>query len=390
MAGANNFRFGQTFTLNPEIMILSMILLFISRMTFSLLPLVLCTSSAYSTESVKVSETTDTVAIAARVEKYVSENGFSGTVLIAREGKPVFHRAYGLAYIPAQIEITPDAHFSIASVTKLFTSIRVLQLAAENKLSLSSSLVSYLPEMNIPRDEEITIHHLLLHLSGLPDEKDKVYRSKQSPEEVVAFSMQNKPVSRLGDFHYNNIDYILLGLVIEKITGNTWESEIQTHILDILGMDQTGFLAHGRYPRDFAYTYSYGKRNRAVQDPFFYIENFYAAGCMYSTASDLLRLDQALYEGTLLGEESYRLLAKSYPEYNYAGYGVWNYRYPFVPSQPFVMERRGGILGANVVLVRLTDTGDTIIILSNDDRFNPDSFGDEKNLREALIRLIAG
>ncbi len=110
---------------------------------------------------------------------------------------------------------------------------------------------------------------------------------------------------------------------------------------------------------------------------------------MYSTAADLLLLDQAMYGTSLLSEEAKAKMFTSYPEYNYTGYSVWTYRYPFLSSQPLVMERRGGIMGTNVVLVRLMELNRTIVILSNNNLFNPDSFGDSTNLREALLLKLA-
>jgi hypothetical protein len=109
---------------------------------------------------------------------------------------------------------------------------------------------------------------------------------------------------------------------------------------------------------------------------------------MYSTSTDVLKLDLALYGDELLGEESKSAMYTSYPEYNYAGYSVWTYRYPYCDAKPLLMERRGSILGANVVMVRFLESRHSLIILSNNDRFNPDSFGDSENLREALIRTI--
>jgi hypothetical protein len=108
---------------------------------------------------------------------------------------------------------------------------------------------------------------------------------------------------------------------------------------------------------------------------------------MYANTADLLKLDQPLYGEKLLDTESKKLMAVSYPQYNYTG--VWNYHYPFVTGSPTIMEQRWGIGGANVGLVRLTDAQETIITLSNDNRFNPDSFGDENNLREMLIRVLS-
>ncbi|MEM9722853.1 MAG: serine hydrolase domain-containing protein [Bacteroidota bacterium] len=336
------------------------------------------------------SQSNDSLKIAQTVETYVSTNDFSGTILVAKNGMPIYHQSFGYGYLPAKNAIVNDFHFSIASVTKLFTAIRVLQLVDVGKLSLDESIETYLPKFKIPQGSRITLHHLLMHNSGLPNEKDRVYRRPYSPEEIVHTSLKNKAKEDFGDFHYNNLDYILLGLVIEAVSGASWEEQIQTFILDKLGMQETGFLAYGSYPSRFAYTYSYRNTKKPVQDALFYIENFYAAGSMYSTSKDLLLLDQALYGQALLSEKMSDLLAKSYPENSYCGYSVWNYRYPFSDIKPLIMERRGGIMGANVVLVRMPEQSGSIIILSNDDRFNPDSFGDESNLRERLIRVLGG
>jgi CubicO group peptidase (beta-lactamase class C family) len=320
------------------------------------------------------------------VEVQVRENGFSGTVLVAQKGEPIFHASYGFSETDS---IQNNLHFSIASVSKLFTSIRILQLVEAGKIDLSLPVIHYLPEFSDCIADSVTTHQLLLHISGLPNESDSVYLAPREPDELIRQTICQHPQNPPGNFNYNNIDYMLLGLLIEACTGASWENEIHRHILEPSGMHHTGFLRHGMYPDSFAYTYSYQQDETTAPDPLFYIENFYAAGCMYSTALDLLRLDQSLYDHSLLGAQGIALLSRSYPEYNYTGYGVWNYNYPFVDSNPRIMERRGGILGANVVLVRLTDTKQTIIILSNNNRFNPDSFGDPGNMREALIRLCS-
>ena len=319
---------------------------------------------------------------------HVEKNHFSGTILVAKEGKPIFHESYGLGYQKTPDTLENHYHFSIASVTKLFTAILVLQLVDTEKIDLYRPVVEYLPQFINQIPELVTPHHLLMHLSGLPNEKRKIYRHSLSPTEIASQTLSNASKATFNSFNYNNLDYVLLGLLIEKVSETSWKEAITEHILRPLQMDETGFLAYGDYPSSFGYTYSYKKPNNPVQDPLFYIENFYAAGSMYATSEDLLKLDQALYRNQLLTETGLELLSKSYPENNYAGYSVWNYQYPFVDSQPTIMERRGGILGANVVLVRLTDSNDTIIILSNNDQFNPDSFGDAGNLREGLIRAL--
>ncbi|MFK7904445.1 MAG: serine hydrolase domain-containing protein [Chitinophagales bacterium] len=331
----------------------------------------------------------DSTEIQKLLQKEVDNQYFSGTVLIAEKGKTVYHQSYGNAYEQGEAKIKLDTKFSIASITKMFTAIVVLQFVQEGKLSLEDSLEELLPNLSIPDGNKITVHHLLLHISGLPNEKNKIYHQAVSPVDFVNQTLKNKQKTAINSFNYNNLDYVLLGLIVEEKTGESWRKNIEERILKVLKMKDTGFLAYGNYPKNFAYTYQVSKKGKFTQDPFFYIENFYAAGSMYSTAKDLLLLDQALYGENLLGEQMKIKMAESYPKFNYVGYGVWNYRYPFLDAQPTIMERRGGILGANVVLVRLTDTNQTIVILSNNSRFNPDSFGDASNLREALIRKLA-
>lgn len=332
----------------------------------------------------------NTASVDSIVRVSVRDNAFEGTVLVADRGNAVYHQAFGHTDPEQDQEITPETHFSIASITKMITAILVLQLVEEKRLSLTDTLSQRLPALNIPPADSITVHQLLLHISGLPSEPDTLYNHPVSPQEFVTETMgDRRTLSGYGQFNYTNIDYVLLGLIIEQVAGKSWYEVVNERIIDKLQLANTGFLAQEEYPDDFAYSYSYNEQGERVPDPPFHIENFYAAGSMYSTTQDLLTLDQAMYGTTLLSEESKALMFTSYPEYNYTGYGVWTYQYPFAKSTPLMMERRGGILGANSVLVRMLDTNQTIIILSNNNRFNPDSFGDKNNLREALIIAIA-
>jgi CubicO group peptidase (beta-lactamase class C family) len=317
------------------------------------------------------------------VQNATSTKSFEGTVLIAQNGNVAYLKSCGFKDQLKIIPIENSTRFSIASITKLFTAIITLQLVEEDRFKLSDDLEALLPEFDIPSSANITVHHLLLHISGLPNENDDIYKMAKSPYDYLAETILNQPNS-LGSFNYANLDYVILGLIIEKFDAVSYEQSVQKRILDKYSMSQTGFLKKDNYPEDFAYSFSYNEDTRQP-DPLLFIENYYAAGSMYSTAEDLLKLDQALYDNKLLSDKSKELMFTSYPEYNYSGYSVWTYNYPFAPSKPKVMERRGGILGANSVLIRLLDTNKTIIILSNNNKFNPDSFGDTKSLKEALM-----
>ncbi|MEM6264141.1 MAG: serine hydrolase domain-containing protein [Bacteroidota bacterium] len=330
----------------------------------------------------------DTAAISKIVQMSVDQNMFEGTVLIAEKGEIVYHQAFGHKDAKQEQPIGIDTHFGIASITKMITAMVVLQLVEEGKFKLTDNLAELLPEYDIPKAKKITLHHLLLHISGLPNEPDALYQQVLAPKEVATQTLASS-TNRLGKFNYANIDYILLGLIIEKVDGKPWHESVKERILVKTDMQQTGFLAKGDYPENFAFTFSIDGEQKRQSDPLFHIENFYAAGCMYATAADLLKLDQAMYTEELISEASRELMFTSYPEYNYTGYSVWTYSYPFAASKPRIMERRGGILGSNSVMVRMLDTNQTIIILSNNDQFNPDSFGDTSSLREALIIELA-
>lgn len=331
----------------------------------------------------------DTLEIDKIVQDQISLYNFEGTVLIAENGDIVYQRSAGYKDRETQRIIDNDTKFGIASITKMLTAIVILELVEDGKLSLQDNLAALLPGFNIQGGENITVHHLLLHISGLPNENDSIYLSKKSPEEFVREILNEKGESgELGIYNCANIDYVLLGLIIEKKTGMSWQDAVEKRIIEKLNLRNTGFLSelpNGNYPENFAYSYSVSEEGEFTKDPDIYMENFYVAGSMYSNAADLLAIDQAMYGDKLLSEKSKELMFTSYPEYNYTGYSVWTYNYPFAETQPKIMERRGGIMGWNSVLIRFIDENKTIIILSNNNKFNPNSFGDKDNLREALI-----
>jgi CubicO group peptidase (beta-lactamase class C family) len=330
----------------------------------------------------------NTVAVDSMVRSAVNDNSFEGTILIADQGNIKYHESFGHTDTHQRLAIANDMTYSIASITKMLTAIVILQLAEEGKLELDDPLKELLPGIDVPKANKITVHHLLLHISGLPNEQDDIYAAETEPAAFVAQTLTNKR-NTFGAFNYANIDYVLLGMIIEELDDRSWQKSIQERILDKAGMVETGFLKRGNYPDNFVYTYSIDKKGNRIKDPLFHIQNFFAAGSMYATAEDLLKLDQAMYGNNLLSEASKELMYTSYPEYNYSGYSVWTYRYPFAPNKPRVMERRGSILGANAVLLRMLDLNKTIIILSNNNAFNPDSFGDTVGLKEALMIEVA-
>ncbi len=318
------------------------------------------------------------------VRAEVAQRQFSGVVLLAEQGVPVHQAAVGAATGSARMTI--GTRFRLASITKAFTAVLVMQLVEEKRLTSASTIAQVLPDLRITLADRISVQDMLLHRSGLPDESDATYESPRDARTIVTETSANNAYRTYGEFAYSNLDYLVLALMIEKITGKAFGTVLQERILTPLGMDQTGMAT--RSSQGLAQGYVADSTGALTAEPPIYIENFSAAGAMYGTAMDLLKFDQALYSGRLLKPESISEMYTSHPELGYVAYGSWVYDYYFLKSAPRVVERRGGILGFNHTFIRMPGINKTLIILSNNDRFDPDTFGQLDSFKDKLIKAL--
>lgn len=254
----------------------------------------------------------DLDAIDAYLTAAIKEKGFVGlSVAIMRDGKIVFARGYGQRSLEKNLPVDADTSFAIGSVTKQFTCACILLLAEEGKLSLDDPIAKYYPKLT--RAKDITLRDLMNHTSGYPDyyPLDFVDRRMRQPiafesmlEQYASGKLDFEPGSR---FSYSNTGYILLGGVIEKVSGESFGAFLEKRILKPMKMD------HSRYgsSRDLplaatGYTaFALGEPEPAVPEADGWID---AAGGMWASASDLLRWDLALVEGKVLKPESYRAM----------------------------------------------------------------------------------
>ncbi|PHN03152.1 serine hydrolase domain-containing protein [Flavilitoribacter nigricans] len=331
----------------------------------------------------------DLTGAEAVIEKFSRQDQFSGVVLLAEDGKIVYQQAVGLADRTSGKKLEQGTKFRIASITKSFTALVIMQLYEEEQLSLDQSVNELLPGLLPDTFSSVKVRHLLNHTSGLPGETDEFYAEKLSPEVMIRrLTEREQPRQPAGTaFNYNNVDYLLLGLIIEDLSGKPWETVIRERILIPLEMHDTGFLEKDALPADLASGYLC-ENGDCVQEPDYYIENYFAAGSMYATAADLLKWDQGLYGEKLLSEAGKTLMYTSDPALGYIAFGSWTFHHPFIAGNPFTVERRGGILGFNSVIMRFPLAKKTLIILSNTDQFNPDTFGNSENIKEQLLRIL--
>jgi CubicO group peptidase (beta-lactamase class C family) len=299
-------------------------------------------------------------------------NGFSGSVLLASRGVPIFAKGVGYANVEWQIPNTTTTKFRIGSMTKQFTSMLVMQLREQGKVKLEDSVCVYVapcPDAWKP----VNIHHLLTHTSGIPTYTgiaawQATMMMPKTIEQMVAI-FRDLPLEWVpGEkFAYNNSGYFLLGVVIEKAAGKKYEQALQDMILTPLGLTDTGYDWSKTIIARRASGYS-GKgdtlQNAAALD----MQQPYAAGSMYSTVDDILKWDQALYTEKLLPAAAKQLMWTPVKE-NYAyGWGVPP------PAAAFGGHRRlahsGGINGFSSMIVRLPDPNVTVIVLANNNTVN--------------------
>lgn len=248
--------------------------------------------------------------ITAVAEKASNEGRFSGVVLVARDGKPVVSRAYGFADAAHTVRNTVDTKFNLGSVNKLFTTIAIGQLAAAGKLSIDDPVAKYLPDLPIPSANVITIEQLLTHRSGLGDIFGPKFDAappsslRKLSDYVPLFAnapLEFEPGARQ---RYSNAGFIVLGLIVEKLSGQNYYDYVRDHITKPAGMRDTASYAVDEKVANRAT----GLTNRGPDGPLAErIANTAtlpgrgsSAGGGYSTAADMLKLSQALLADRLL------------------------------------------------------------------------------------------
>lgn len=325
-------------------------------------------------------------SLEATIRDYAKEHNFNGTILIRHKDKKIYQQSFGLADRAFDILIKDDTKFRIASITKVFTAVLILQLYEQGKLDLHATIKTYLPGYSGEGAEKVTIHNLLNHTSGIQnfdtiksyEEAVKngmeVYQLPHTTDDLLNKYCSGKLVHEAGKvFDYNNADYIILGKIIERITAKTFAGALRERILDPVGMTESGMLYQQDVVRNLANTYFKPDETKPlINDLPVYIENWYSAGGMYSTTDDLHKFATALFGARLLKSETLSLMLK--PGLDNYGYGLWIASLEIGGKQYRFAQRPGRIMGANVVLLRFLNEDLTITILSNTNATDIDAF----------------
>lgn len=307
------------------------------------------------------------------ISKYNEYRYFYGSALVADDNKVIFKKGYGLANVEWNIPNTPDTRFRIGSISKQFTSMLIMQLVAEGKIKLDGKLSDYLPYYRKDTGDQITIEMLLTHTSGIPSYTSradfgeqvskKFYKPDDFVKEYCSGDLEFEPGKK---FLYNNSGYFILGAIIEKVSGQSYEEVLRSRILQPLGMKHSGYDWHQSIIEKRASGYdktSTGFRNA----PWLDMSLPYAAGSLYATVEDLFIWDQALRTEKLLPRTYMDEIFKGRVDAFGGQYAFgWGVRKQKIGEKEFdVISHGGGINGFNTINYLIPEKGQIVILFSN-------------------------
>jgi CubicO group peptidase (beta-lactamase class C family) len=297
------------------------------------------------------------------IHAYTANRQFMGSVLVARGAQVLLDKGYGFANLEWDVPDSPATKFRLGSITKQFTAASILLLQERGKLNVEDPVTKYMTDAPAAWDK-IIIYHLLTHTSGIPSFTSFPEYTKWKPfaatpaEEVARF--RDKPLDFApGDqWSYSNSGYVLLGYLIEKITGGSYEKFVRENIFTPLGMKDSGYDSNSAIIPSRATGYAPGK-DGPVNAGFIHMSVPFSAGALYSTTEDLLKWEQALFGGKLLSAASLAMMTTPFKS-NYAC-GLM----AETKDGRKVIQHGGRIDGFNTLLAYYPDDKLTVIVLGN-------------------------
>lgn len=319
----------------------------------------LLTSSCFAQDKIPNESVTRMEQI---IQAYVPAK-FMGSVLVAQDGKILLDKAYGFANLEWEVPNTPTTKFRLGSITKQFTAASILLLEERGKLKVEDPVKKYMPDAPAAWDK-ITIFHVLTHTSGIPSltsfpDFESHEAQAMTPEKLVEW-FRDKPLEfEPGTkWNYSNSGYILLGYLIEKISGQTYSDFVQQNIFTPLGMKDSGYDSNSAIIAHRAAGYTPGKSG-PVNAGFVHMSIPFSAGALYSTTEDLLRWEQGLFGGKVLSAASLAKMTTPFKQDYAFGLGV------STQNGHKMIAHDGGIQGFNTSLAYFPDDKLVVAVLAN-------------------------
>lgn len=324
----------------------------------ALISILIMSSSLHSKTGKNIEEKLDQY-----INAYVKTNKFSGSILVAQNNRIVVNRGYGMADYGHKVPNSSKTIFRIGSLTKQFTAMAVLMLEEKGRLDLNDPLSKYMPDY--PEGDKIRISHLLTHTSGIPNHTElpdfnrerRVY--DYALHKTIA-TFKNKPLnfSPGEKFQYSNSGYLLLGYIIEKVSGMPYAKYIEHRIFKALKMVDSGYLNPAKIIENEASGYNRSE-GRLIKADYRNLSNAHASGALYSTVKDLYLWDRALYTDKLVKKSSLKKMFTPFKSHYGYGWGIVNI------FKRKMVGHNGETEGFRSNISRFINDDTCIIVLSN-------------------------
>ena len=321
----------------------------------------------------KIQMPTQETVVDAFLEEIIKDNSPGVAVLIAQNGEILYQKGFGYANLENQIPITPQTKFRIGSITKQFVASTILKLQEDGLLKVTDHLSKFLPDY--PRGDEVTLHHLLTHTSGIHNytnrpEFSSVVETYTEAEKMIEFFKADRFDFDPGEkWSYSNSGYFLLGHIVEKVSGQSLGDYLKHYFFDPTGMKNTGVHNSKQTRNNEATGYSYtdGRPEKAIN---WDMSRAGGAGNLYSTTQDLYRWNEAVYNGKLLSPDALKLAftpvrINDGSQGNALG-GQYGYGWMLTKKRGLKeIGHSGGLPGWSAYLTRYPEQNLTITILAN-------------------------
>lgn len=292
--------------------------------------------------------------------------------IVVRDGKVLFRKAYGMANLELGVPLQPDMVFRLGSITKQFTAVAILMLAEEGRLSLSDPVEKFLPGYPT-HGHVITIEHLLTHSSGIQSYtdmpgwmQDRILADLKPLALIDGFKKEPMQFAPGAQFRYNNSAYVMLGAIVEKASGKSYEAFLQERIFGPLAMKGAHYGSNGPLIKGRVAGYS-EHEGTVVNARYLSMTQPYSAGSLAASVDDLASWDAALYTEKLVRQAS---LAKAWTPYATKDGKPTRYGYGWAISElrgRRAIEHGGGIFGFSTYATRLPDEKVYVAVLANSD-----------------------
>ncbi|KFM98474.1 class A beta-lactamase-related serine hydrolase [Bacillus clarus] len=313
-------------------------------------------------------------SISQKLDQYLKDKEFNGTVLVADKDHVILNKGYGYADVQNKIENTPQTKYRIGSITKTVVATSILQLQEQGKLNIHDNVNKYIP--SFPVNKNITLYHLLTHTSGLPEHAKGNVNAASRLQLINWIGRQNVEFPAGTGWRYTDYNYMVLAYIIESISKKPLGDYIKENIFAKAEMHESGM--GNMVPGDQHFTKGYVKKdNVLVPAQKLGMNWLYGCGEMYTTVGDMKKLDEAIINGKLLSEQSIQAMFTPPAERKYA-FSFYIY--------PDYFHNHGVLSGWNTFNNFNKEKGTFVILFSNVKNSMDDNFN--KEFRKMVSNLL--